>query len=238
MLKLLTRAPSLLDNLDNYYQEFLKYGVYTIDDANQHSLKDILEELTEEEVENIKKEMNNIQEKYLYKSKIHGIYHSEKVVFWSYILGRDNAISKEDERILLDASKYHDIGRTNDIDDTIHGRVSALKIGNIVKDSIYEQAENKNLLYAIIELHSLDDKMENKIAQKYHLLNNTRFPILWRILKDADALDRIRYDLGYLDEFSFNPVYLRMKTSSYYIKASYELCTYYKKEKKENISMK
>lgn len=235
MLKLLKKETSLFDNLDNYYQDFLKNGLYKIDSTNQYNLKDLLENLTAEEIRTITEQLNSIQEKHLYKSKIHGIYHSEKVLFWTYLLGKDNGVSKEEERILLDAAKYHDIGRTNDIDDTIHGRVSALKICSIVNDTVYEKEENKNLLCAIIELHSLDDKMENTIAQKYHLLKNTRFPILWRILKDADALDRIRYDLGYLDEFSFNPIYLRMKTSSYYIKASYELCTYYRKEKNEVI---
>jgi len=101
----------------------------------------------------------------------------------------------------------------------------------ICKTENYQIEENKNLLCAIIELHSLPDQRESEIFRKYKLKNVTRFSKLWKILKDADALDRIRYDLGYLDELSFNPVYLRMPTSLNYIKASYELCTYYKEVK-------
>lgn len=237
MLKLLKKDNLLFDNLDNYYQEFLKYSLYASDSSEQQSLEEIISSLDDKEIDILKQELSSIQEKYLYKSKVHGIYHSEKVLFWSFLLARDNHLSKAEEKILLDASKYHDIGRTNDIDDTIHGRVSALKILSIVDSPIYEKEENRNLLCAMVELHSLDDKMESKMIEKYHLQGNTRFSVLWRILKDADALDRIRYDLGHLDEFSFNPSYLRMLTSSSYIKASYELCTYYKNEKKESIQL-
>lgn len=232
MLQLLKKEVSLFDNLDNYYQDFLKYSLYGTNHLKQKSLKEIIFSMNQEQLQILESELKNIKEEYLYHSKIHGLYHSQKVLFWVYVLSLDNSLSKVEQKILLDAAKYHDIGRTNDIDDTIHGKVSALKVASIVSNPIYEDSINRNLLYAIIELHSLDDKMEEKIMEKYHLNKNSSFPILWRILKDADALDRIRYDLGYLDEHSFNPVFLRMPTSSFYIKASYELCTYYKKHLK------
>lgn len=231
MLQLLKKEENLFDNLDNYYQDFLKYSLYKNSGINQKNLKDIISRLSEKRIEKLQQEIQSIKVDVLYSSKIHGLYHSEKVLFWTFILSTDNAVTETDEQILLDAAKYHDIGRTNDIDDTIHGRVSALKVLSIIDNPIYAEERNKNLLCAIIELHSLDDKMENKIREKYHLQEDSSFPILWKILKDADGLDRIRYDLGYLDEFSFNPTYLRVPTSSGYIKASYELCTYYQKEK-------
>ncbi len=231
MLQLLKKEEKLFDNLDNYYQDYLKYSLYKNNNLNQKNLKDILFHLPEHKVEKLKLEIQSIQVDALYSSKIHGLYHSEKVLFWAFILSTENSLTAIDEQILLDAAKYHDIGRTNDIDDTIHGRVSALKVLNIIDNPIYEEERNRNLLCAIIELHSLDDKMENQIKEKYYLQQDSSFSPLWKMLKDADALDRIRYDLGYFDEFSFNPTYLRMPTSSSYIKASYELCTYYQREK-------
>ncbi len=235
MLQLLSKEEKIFDNLDNYYQDFLKYSLYINDNSKQKTLQEIIFSISDDNFQELIKELNSIKEEFLYQSRIHGLYHSEKVMFWTYVLSRDSSLSDVEKKIVLDAAKYHDIGRTNDIDDTIHGKIAALKIGTIVDSPIYENPINRSLLSAIIELHSLDDKLEEQIAQKYHLENNHSFPILWRILKDADALDRIRYDLGYLDEFSFNPIYLRMPTSSSYIKASYELCTYYKNTKLESI---
>lgn len=231
MLELLKNDALLLNNLDNYYQNFLKYSLYPVPSNSQVSLKEILNILSLKRREILMRELESIKEDVLYKSKIHGIYHSQKVLFWSFVLSGDNKLSEVDEKILMDASKYHDIGRTNDIDDTIHGRVSAIKVLSLIDDPIYQIKENKDLLCAIIELHSLPDQRESEIFRKYKLKDTKRFSKLWKILKDADALDRIRYDLGYLDELSFNPVYLRMPTSLNYIKASYELCTYYKEFK-------
>ncbi len=229
MLQLLEKRK--VNNLDSYYQEFLESSLF-IDSfsfsENQLDLTTILKGLDNQDILVLKEELKNILEDILYPSKIHGKYHSEKVLFWAYIVSKDNHLDEVDRRILLDAAKYHDIGRTNDKDDCVHGLTSASKVLAYLDDFIYEEEENRNLLCAIIELHSLDDSKSSSIFQKYSLKNKDRFDILWKLLKDIDALDRIRYDLGYLDELSFNPKYLRTATSVFYIKASYELCTYYK----------
>lgn len=230
MKNLLKKEKENFQGLDIYYQDFLKYSLYQHDDSKQKSLEEIIFSLSDEQIKLLETELQSIKKDVLYKSKIHGINHSEKVLFWAFILSNDNFLSDIDRKIVLDAAKYHDIGRTNDIDDTIHGKLSAEKVLSIVDNPIYQEECNRDLLCAIIELHSLDDRKEKEIKENYHLQEESRFSILWKILKDADALDRIRYDLGYLDEFSFNPIYLRTKSSSSYIKASYELCTYYAKK--------
>ncbi len=229
MLQLLEKRD--VNNLDDYYQEFLKSSPF-IDNFSfpekQIDLSTILHSFSETDIEFLKGELNSLKEEILYSSKIHGKYHSEKVLFRAYVMSKESNMSEIDRRILLDASKYHDIGRTNDKDDSVHGIISASKILSYLDNPIYQEKKNRDLLCAIIELHSLEDSKSSFIANKYQLEDKERFETLWKMLKDIDALDRIRYDLGPLDELSFNPKYLRIFTSMLYVKASYELCTYYK----------
>ena len=109
MLQLLEKRK--VNNLDSYYQEFLESSLF-IDSfsfsENQLDLTTILKGLDNQDILVLKEELKNILEDILYPSKIHGKYHSEKVLFWAYIVSKDNHLDEVDRRILLDAAKYHD----------------------------------------------------------------------------------------------------------------------------------
>ena len=64
-----------------------------------------------------------------------------------------------DREIIMDAAKYHDIGRQNNYTDDFHGYVGANKIGNIVGyKAIYQNVDNLNLLKMVIDFHASKDE--------------------------------------------------------------------------------
>ncbi len=184
--------------------------------------------------EKINELVQNIQTQYLYPSKFHGLYHSEKVAFFSFIIGKYYNLDPEDMEIILDAAVYHDIGRTSDFEDTTHGLTSSLKIGFLKDKQIYTNEINFKLLKAIIDGHCLDDKSKKIIFENYDLPQTEyeRFNLLYSILKDADALDRLRFDKTM--KAILNDCYLRLPISKRLI----PVADYLNKEYRHLIDMK
>lgn len=224
MLQLLNnpRTPS---NLSQQYDLFLNNQVYK-DLELQFSLQELLNRLNSSDLACLKEEIASIPKRAFYDSYFHGISHIERTIFWTFFLAREYSLNEVDKRISLDAAKYHDIGRSGELEELSHGRLSAEQVGSFLTNPIYEEEENRKLLCASMELHSLDDSECLTMISKYDIKEIERFSILWRILKDADALDRVRLTQGLTRYSGLNPLYLRLPFSKSLIKASHELCTY------------
>lgn len=167
-------------------------------------MKEYIDNLENFNKEEFLKILNDIDKEQLYDSPIHGLYHSEKVLLFSYLIGKHYNLNEQDMRIICDAAKYHDIGRVGDDENKFHGNNSSEKIDLVIKyGDEYEQA----LLKAIMSEHSRPDNeadrsfddffwsfedddpnySEEKIAHY-----KKRYDFLYKVLKDADALDRFR----------------------------------------------
>lgn len=119
----------------------------------------------------------------------HGILHEQKVMVFSFLLGRLCHLCDEDMEILLLASKYHDRGRifSKELD---HGAKSVLLLQNEDTLSAYT---NREYVYALIEGHAYPDSSDDAILAKYSV-DTKRAKYLLSLFKDADALDRVRFD--------------------------------------------
>lgn len=138
----------------------------------------------------------NINYYKLYSSLFHGLYHSQKVMLFAFILGKQHNLNEADMKIILDAAIYHDIGRSGETEDTIHGYSSALKLDKIFNEPFYKDDKNNfEILKAIVDFHSRDDKYLEQTFIDYDIdeIEHDRFYKLALILKDADALDRFRF---------------------------------------------
>ena len=104
-------------------------------------------------------------------------------------------IKNHDFKIMLESILYHDIGRTNDIDDEFHGYNAINKL-----DFLKEKYNNTeyNIICAIITGHCIDDKHHNKVAEYFNVKNKSKNYKLLSLVKDADALDRVR-EYPYID---------------------------------------
>lgn len=133
----------------------------------------------------------------------HDALHTLRVLFHALLLVEmeDLTLSEEETRMLMDAVVYHDIGRTNDDTDESHGKASR---------DIYaaeHESENPGTGF-LIEYHCIDDAVARRDLEALSLPDTDRIWLLYTILKDADALDRVRFGLRYLD-----PKYLRNHTA-------------------------
>lgn len=158
----------------------------------------------------------------------HGELHEQKVMVFSFLLGRFSLCTDEDIEILLLASKYHDHGRkvSCGLD---HGFESV----NILKEEgILDGYSYREYVYALIEAHAYPDDKDVSILSKYDVdIAHAQF--LLALLKDADALDRVRYDT--LENYGsrLNAKYLRSEVSQCLIKFAYLYNASVKENKKE-----
>lgn len=151
------------------------------------------------------------------KSRVHGISHVERVSFLGMVLANEMNLSKEDAELFLTACVYHDIGRTKEFVESGHG----LRAANIVNKYVDFQQENLEILKAAIEAHSENDRKMNEILDKYNIDDKERARFIARLLKDADALDRVRIS-------DLNPSYLRYGESKKLVGVAGDLFSFYR----------
>ncbi len=143
----------------------------------------------------------------LYQSAIHGQGHIERVLLFGSFLSMENRLSSEDTGLLLDACSYHDVGRIDDSKDDAHGARSALQIAELTGRSGTDLA----IIQAAVTAHSPADTHMKSILLQYNLASSLRALSIANLLKDADALDRVRV-------CDLDPKFLRNPHSVKYVK--------------------
>lgn len=133
------------------------------------------------------------------QSELHGIKHSYRVMLHCLRLGILTGQYKEATNAFFGAY-IHDMARTHDGYCTIHGTKSAIGKLPIYHDKFLKYGANNedlNIIRQIVTHHSLPSEPSDLVI--YSTL---------AILKDADALDRIR-----LGQHDLNPNYLRLEVT-------------------------
>ena len=170
--------------------------------------------------------LDKISNSDLYKNEFftssfqHNIYHIQRVMFFSQIIAQNEGISEKDLKLLLLAAGLHDSGRTRDRRDGEHGKNSAEIAGEYLKNNINSiSKEDIEIIQIAIEYHTIREEEKGKVniielkklCQNYNIsmINLERIKTISSILKDADALDRTRFD----KENSFNIDLLRTNTA-------------------------
>lgn len=136
---------------------------------------------------------------------IHGINHAERVMFLALSIAKLEGYDKGDENILIEASKFHDIGRTHNGICLIHGMLSNKKIERYnLLDGF--STEEKSITKYVIHNHCIDDKDIKKNLDEFNIEDQERALRLLLAFKDSDGLDRVRVR-------DLNPDYLRNNSS-------------------------
>lgn len=188
---------------------------------NQYNVQNIMTIIDNSNLtSDYQKHMRDFNTKILYKSKGHGVNHNIRVCLFAYIISSNEGISSNDFALIMEACKYHDIGRKDDNEDMLHGKRSAEMLSFLV-DKYSE--EELNYLKTIVTCHSLDDSEFENVAIRNGIMNIDRCKKIYEILKDSDGLDRVR--LAYPN---VNIKYLRTNTSKRMILFSHELFYNYK----------
>lgn len=155
--------------------------------------------------------LDRISKSDLYKKEFfissyqHNIYHIQKVMLFSQIIAQNEGISEKDITLLLWATALHDSGKIKDRKDFEHGEKSAEIAKKYLQNNIADISEEDiKIIQIAIEYHTVQEidkgkiniKELERICQKYNapMEKWERITIISSILKDADALDRTRFD--------------------------------------------
>lgn len=167
---------------------------------NQYHIDDSLLE----DFVNIKNRIKLVLESNLFYSNMlysyHGIAHTARVLFATHLItSMSEGISEEIKDMAYYAAIIHDLGKTNDREGSIHGLKSLNRYNEFINNIDIDTSLKQSLKDAI-RYHSVDDNLCPEHVRK---------DILWKILKDADALDRSRFgskgcDVKYLRMPIFN----------------------------------
>jgi HD superfamily phosphodiesterase len=147
---------------------------------------------------------------------IHGIGHTKRVLFLVELLAALENLAEPERDILSTAAVYHDIGRTNDGVDAIHGFSSFIKAEKLSLIQL-ENCEDCNAARYLIETHCIDDQEALALIKDYPLRGPDRAKKLLMFRKDADGLDRVRIK-------ALNPNMLRLPVSKGLVLMAEELC--------------
>jgi HD superfamily phosphodiesterase len=134
---------------------------------------------------------------------MHGVAHTGRVMVHAVELARAVGVAPWELQAVTLAALWHDAGRTHDGRDDLHGAKSA---GKAVGLSLHRGVEARVLETALhaVTFHSTDD--EDGEAGIRWLADPAAALRVLRILKDADALDRVRFS-------GLDTTYLRLAPS-------------------------
>lgn len=154
-------------------------------------------------------------------NKQHKIGHIQRVMLFSNIIAQNENLDEELIKILLVSAAFHDCGKVKDRDNGEHGVKGADIVGKYFKNNINNQyqvtIDEIPIIQVSIEYHTVPEHIHGQIDEvklkelcnKYNVAdgNYEKVKQVSAILKDADALDRIRF----ISESNLNPNYLRTK---------------------------
>lgn len=129
----------------------------------------------------------------------HSFEHTLRVLLWTLLMCAELGLSEDEQDILAIASLFHDVGRVNDSGDLGHGKWSR-RIFEANKD-IKRSKEKRAIIGFLIEFHCRDDEDGYREIENNAVLSESRFNVelLYKVFKDCDALDRVRFGLRGLD---------------------------------------
>lgn len=127
-------------------------------------------------------------------SDYHGKPHQARVLLLTQIISELEDLPLYERRLLAAAAIYHDTQRTHDNDDEAHGAAAA--------EYYHDVEENPSpIVEFLCKYHCLPDEQgyaEIRTNKKLSR-NRSRVTRLYQIFKDADALDRVRFEIKDLD---------------------------------------
>lgn len=137
------------------------------------------------------------------RSRLHGVAHTQRVHVHVQLLAERLAWRPADRDLALAAALWHDIGRRGDGVEPGHGAAGVVRADELGLPAILAPEDAAVVRFAV-ERHSLSDSGAAERADELAVSGDPArrlaeperaLHILW-LLKDADALDRVRLGFG------------------------------------------
>ena len=129
------------------------------------------------------------EEWFTHFSWLHGVGHAQRVHIHAQRLVHELRLPDDDASVVLSAARWHDIGRVNDGWDPDHGALSVARAVKLRLHARLPEADARLALFAVRYHCRSDEHGERRAIDEDDPERALR--ILW-LLKDADALDRVR----------------------------------------------
>lgn len=131
----------------------------------------------------------------------HGITHILRVLLLTlvYVYNSGEKLTAADRDILIYFALLHDVGRTSDAKDDNHGNASSdmIRTKNLRIRGLILTAREHIIAHLIIQYHSREDDEGIEAIQShpgFTKKDKDRAVMLYRICKDMDGLDRVRFN--------------------------------------------
>ena len=150
----------------------------------------------------------------------HNVSHIERVSVLASIIATKVGLSEDVRQLAILAAIYHDSGRITEGHEK-HGDYSAAIFRSMMGNSLSK--EDVNLVCAAIDLHDEEKEDAETISQmmiRYRVKDRIKLNAVMSVLKDADALDRVRF---LHSKAGLDPTYLRFEESKKLIRFATEL---------------
>ena len=201
---------------------------------SQLNLDTVLTEFTKsKEGEFFNKKHHQIESE-ITRTGIHGKSHANRTALLAMIIARNEKIIEDDsdnriKDILLTAAMYHDIGRV--LDSGPHAARGARKIAKMnlrYSNGKPYSNEDKKMVMALVEAHDGKPNKIDEMIKKYEIKDENNISLLKKlnsVVRDADALDRVRIDTNtaFRYKVNLNPRFLSNTTSKRLINCAYQL---------------
>lgn len=151
------------------------------------------------------------------ESWMHSYGHEERVLLYALLAGAKEGLSQEERRSLAIAAVFHDTRRKDDSIEPGHGHRAA---AHYFYDHASLGLEDFDIAaYQAIGWHAESDYLGEDDIRAHKL--GRRVLLIYRLFKDADALDRTRF--GRHSRASLDPSRLRCEASRQLVDLAYSL---------------
>ncbi len=199
---------------DQYDKCKVKYKSFFDENNEQLDLLEEINKLDESNLNYLLEEIEDINfDKELFETEGEDdLLHTKRMMLLSSIFAKQEALSNEDEKALIAASKYHDIGLNSSDDNKGHGRIASQKITNELDQ--FDDIQ-KDLIRFLIAEHDLSSKDIEKDIANVTESKRARFERMLICFRDLLELENIRV-------YRFNPTKLICKSSKKMVKVAFE----------------
>lgn len=206
-----------IDTSDTDYISSWKSSIKIFNDEGyeQFTIMDIVSDLKDSKyLKYYNNYLKSVNYDLLLNGNIHGIPHIVRSSIYTLIICLYEKVDLDYFNIILDCVFYHDIGRVNDIDDIYHGYNAIEKI-SFLKNRYLD--DSFDIIKFVITSHCVDDDKFDKMLDYFKIKDKNLALKIVNIIKDADALDRVR-EYPYLDIR-----YLRVESTKKMVDFSYKI---------------
>ncbi|MBR2997878.1 MAG: hypothetical protein IKF37_02240 [Bacilli bacterium] len=195
------------------------------------------QELKSIDLGQIEKEIKSINNTEFYQGEnpSHNIGHIERVTVLADMIGKKEFANDKNSQFLLRlAAEFHDSGRTMDNKEFNHGNAGAYHVEDLLKESVESgklSEADMHIVQFAVAYHDTEFYGEDSIKRiaKEFKVNEDDFEKAKKIafcLKDADALDRVRF---HKHSETLDPKYLTSRTAYDLVGTAKQLYAEYQK---------